>query len=196
MTTKIVRHILGLSLLAALAGAATMAQAEQAWGRVISATPSAESTGSIGYNVTYEYGGRQYTTRTDTRPGANIPIESGPMASRPPRRSRPSGNWRRARSRAAADWDNVVPEPGVVGVGGRPGTGLCTARPGLLPGPGLRAAVVLLRSPISIRPWAFRSTSGIRAAGAAAGIAATGAEAGSPALRRGQAGAKGAFGQA
>jgi hypothetical protein len=118
-TKKTVRSILGLSLLAALAGTATMAQAQQAWGRVISATPVTESSGNTSYNVVYEYGGRQYTTRTDTRPGASIPIEVGtygvattaPVAPQQQLAQRPVDG-------GPPDWNSVVPEPGVVVSGG------------------------------------------------------------------------------
>lgn len=117
-TQKTIRNITALSLLAALAGTAGLAQAEQVWARVISATPSHEATGYTRYNVTYEYDGRHYTTVTDTRPGASIPIEVGdygvatsPVAPQPQLAPRPAEAGR-------PDWNNVVPEPGVVVSGG------------------------------------------------------------------------------
>ena len=118
-TQKTLRNITALSLLVALAGTASLAQAEQVWARVISATPSQDSTGSSRYNVTYEYGGRHYTTVTDTRPGASIPIEVGgygvattsPVAPQPQLAQRPVDNGQ-------PDWNNVAPEPGVVVSGG------------------------------------------------------------------------------
>ncbi|MBT2323894.1 hypothetical protein J7E62_16215 [Variovorax paradoxus] len=118
-TQKTIRNITALSLLAALAGTASLAQAEQVWARVISATPSHETTGNTRYNVTYEYDGRHYTTVTDTRPGASIPIEVGdygvaqssPVAPQPQLAERPPEAGR-------PDWNNVTPEPGVVISGG------------------------------------------------------------------------------
>jgi len=116
---KNLRNTLAFSLLAALAGTASLAQAEQVWARVLSATPSHETTGSTRYNVVYEYGGRQYTTVTDTRPGASIPIETGeygvattsPVAPQPQWGPGPVGGGQ-------PDWNNVTPEPGVVISGG------------------------------------------------------------------------------
>jgi hypothetical protein len=115
MQTKIVRRVLGLSLFAALAGGATLAQAEQVWARVLSATPAQESTGTKGYNVTYEYNGRQYTSRTDTLPGSSIAIDVGnygvattsPVAPPSQISGYPVDNGR-------PDWNNVQAEPGVV----------------------------------------------------------------------------------
>ncbi|GKS77639.1 glycine zipper 2TM domain-containing protein [Acidovorax sp. SUPP950] len=39
---------------------------------------------TMGYNVLYEYAGRQYTTRTQHDPGAWIPVSVQPIASAPP----------------------------------------------------------------------------------------------------------------
>jgi hypothetical protein len=121
-TQKTIRNITALSLLAALAGAASVAQAEQVWARVISATPSHETTGNTRYNVTYEYGGRQYTTITDTRPGASIPIEVGdygvattsPVAPQPQLAPEPAESDQPEAQAGPPEWNNVVPEPGVV----------------------------------------------------------------------------------
>ena len=125
-TQKTIRNITALSLLAALAGTATLAQAEQVWARVISATPQHEATGTTRYNVTYESGGRHYTTITDTRPGASIPIEVGdygvattsPVAPQPQFAPQPDESDRPAAQAGRPDWNNVVPEPGVVVSGG------------------------------------------------------------------------------
>ena len=116
---KTLRKLTALSLLAVLAGAAMTAQAAQVWARVVSVTPSHETTGNTRYNVTYEYGGRHYTMVTDTRPGASIPIEVGdygvattsPVAPQPPLAAAPVEAPR-------PDWNNVTPEPGVVVSGG------------------------------------------------------------------------------
>lgn len=123
MNHRTVRNLAGLSVLAALAGAGTVAQAEQVWARVISATPISESSGQTRYNVTYEYAGHQYTTRTDTRPGQSIPVEVGgygvattspvqPQSDFAPSGPGPSG--------PPPDWNNVVPEQGVVVGAGAP----------------------------------------------------------------------------
>jgi len=134
MNRQVLRTLAGLSVAGLLtAGAAGMAQAQEAWARVISATPVYETTGSSpSYNVTYEYNGRQYTTRMNSRPGATIPIQASaygvttaPVApqsqlqpypaeadsgqqqyqyQQPPQYAQPGGSA----------WDSVVPEPGVV----------------------------------------------------------------------------------
>jgi uncharacterized protein YcfJ len=80
MNRQVFRTLAGLSVAGLLtAGAAGVAQAQQVvQARVISATPVRETTGSdVSYNVTYEYNGRQYTTRTNSRPGATIAVEAG-----------------------------------------------------------------------------------------------------------------------
>jgi hypothetical protein len=135
MNRQVFRTLAGLSVAGLLtAGAAGVAQAQEAWARVISATPVYETTGSSpSYNVTYEYNGRQYTTRMNSRPGATIPIQASaygvttaPVApqsqlqpypaeadtgqqqyqyqQQPPQYAQPGGSA----------WDSVVPEPGVV----------------------------------------------------------------------------------
>ncbi len=116
MQSKTVRRALALSVLAALAGGVTVAQAEQVWARVLSATPVAETTGMKSYNVTYEYGGRQYTTRTDTLPGSSIAIDVGnygvattsPVAPQAQMYGGPVDDDGRP------DWNSVQAEPGVV----------------------------------------------------------------------------------
>jgi len=131
MTTKTVRRLLVLSLLATLTGAASMAQAEQVWARVISATPVTESTGNVSYNVTYEYAGQRYTTRTDTRPGTSIAIDSGnygvtthPVA--PQAQLTPAPGT----GSVPQNWNNIVPEPGIVVSGtGTPATGYAQPAP-------------------------------------------------------------------
>ena len=120
-TQKALRNTIALSLLAALAGTAGLAHAEQVWARVISVTPSHETTGNTRYNVTYEYGGRHYTTIADTRPGSSIPIEVGdygvatssPVAPQPQIAQRPIDG-----DGGQPDWNRVTPEPGVVVSGG------------------------------------------------------------------------------
>ena len=135
MSKKIVRNVLGLSLLAALAGGATMAQADQVMARVISATPVEEAPGVHAYSVTYEYAGRQYTMHTDTRPGTSIPIEvnnygvtTSPVAPQP--QYAPPG------AQPQQAWNDVQPEPGVVMSGGQaPAPVYAQAAPAYYPAP-------------------------------------------------------------
>jgi len=136
MNRQVFRTLTGLSMAGLLtAGAAGVAQAQEAWARVISATPVYETTGSSpSYNVTYEYNGRQYTTRMNSRPGATIPIQASaygvttaPVAPQPqlqpyPVESSSNGQQQYQYQQQAQQyaqpggpaWDNVVPEPGVV----------------------------------------------------------------------------------
>lgn len=124
MNTKIVRNVVGLAVLAALAGGTTMAQAEQVWARVVSATPVTESNGRTSYHVTYEYNGQRYSTRTDARPGSTIPVEVGdygvattsPVAPQSQLNQGPGPGP----SGGQPDWNNVMPEPGVVVGSGQP----------------------------------------------------------------------------
>jgi hypothetical protein len=78
MNRHVFRTLAGLSVVGLLTTGAGIAQAQQVvQARVISATPIRETTGSdVSYNVTYEYQGRQYTTRTTSRPGATIPVQA------------------------------------------------------------------------------------------------------------------------
>ena len=108
--------LLGVALLGALAlfGSATAgAQQHVEEGRVISSTPIRTANGLTSYAVTYEYGGRQYTTRTDSPPGDYIQLQVSPMgvmASQPPQQDAPGqGSYGNAEP-----WRNVTPEPGVV----------------------------------------------------------------------------------
>ena len=109
-----------LGLLLALAGAATLAQAQQEQARVISSTPIVEAGHTVGYNVTYEYAGRRYTTQTEAPPGRTIPIQispygvaTSPVAPQPPMEAAPLEGG------SGDPWQNVVPEQGVVvGAGG------------------------------------------------------------------------------
>lgn len=133
MSTTTLRTVSALSLLAALAGYGTLAQAEQVQARVISTSPVTESNGSIRYNVTYEYAGRQYNTRVGNPPGASIWVDSSaygvatpsPVAAQSPSSqwaagpvdAQPQGQQQQEQQQQQA-WNNVVPEPGMV-VSGR-----------------------------------------------------------------------------
>jgi hypothetical protein len=130
MNTNTIRKISALSVLGvALAGGATMAQAEPVLARVISTSPVTESNGHISYNVTYEYAGHQYSTRTATPPGASISVTIGdygvttsPVA--------PQSQFAQTPVAPPQNWDHVVPEQGlVVSGGGAPAPGPDYAQP-------------------------------------------------------------------
>ena len=130
--------VLGLALAALLGAAASVAQAqEQRWGRVISSTPLRESTGQTAYSVTYEYEGRQYTTRMDSPPGRTIPLQASPYGvttSPVPEQPQIVDNSPNAPGPGGAPWANVTPEPGVVVGAGTPPPVVYGA-PGYAPAP-------------------------------------------------------------
>lgn len=110
--------LLGAALLGALAlfgSAAAGAQQHVEEARVISSTPIRTPDGLTSYSVTYEYGGRQYTTRTDSPPGDYIQLQLSPMGvmaaqpAQPYQDEAPPANYGNAEP-----WRNVNPEPGVV----------------------------------------------------------------------------------
>ena len=80
MKNRSFRTLAGLSVAGLLAAGTGLVHAQQnqvVQARVISATPIRETTGSdVNYNVTYEYNGRQYTTRMNSRPGATSSIQA------------------------------------------------------------------------------------------------------------------------
>ncbi len=110
------RNIAVIALLAALGSGAPLVYAQPAshieQARVVSSTQLADG----GYNVTYEYAGRRYTTRTDMAPGRTMPIQISAMGvtTSPVLSSQiePVESGQRASDPAA--WQNVTPEPGVV----------------------------------------------------------------------------------
>ncbi|WP_213957074.1 hypothetical protein [Variovorax sp. dw_954] len=115
------RTIISLALVGLLGGAASLAQAQQVSGRVISSTPIHDANGQAGYSVTYEYAGQRYTTRTDSPPGQTIALQLSPMGvatnspapDQPPPAAYNDGN--------PQNWNNVEAQPGVVvGAGGAP----------------------------------------------------------------------------
>lgn len=111
------KTVIASSLLALLVGGAVHAQTQSSpdQGRVISSTPIIESgansngnqSRTVGYTVTYEFGGHRYTTQMSQPPGATIPVQVSPMgvmtASTP--QTPPQGG---------SPWQNVVPEAGMV----------------------------------------------------------------------------------
>lgn len=141
MNKHVFRTLAGLSVAGALAGGAGLVHAQQSQyvqARVISATPIRETTGSeVNYNVTYEYNGRQYTTRTATRPGSTIavqasaygvttspvapqsqmqayPVEADNGQYQPQYQQQYQPQYQQPQQAGGSPWDNVVPEPGVV----------------------------------------------------------------------------------
>ena len=117
MNTKTIRRISAISALAAaLGGAASMAHAEQVQARVLSSSPVTQPNGGISYHVTYEYAGRQYTTQTDTPPGASIWVDAGSYGITTPVPSQQQ--YAQSEAPAPQSWSNVVPERGVVVSGG------------------------------------------------------------------------------
>ncbi|MDP9989770.1 hypothetical protein J2W28_004831 [Variovorax boronicumulans] len=146
MNRHVFRTLAGLSVVGLLTTGAGIAQAQQVvQARVISATPIRETTGSdVSYNVTYEYQGRQYTTRTTSRPGATIPVQASaygvttsgattapvqPQSQLQPYPVEANNNGQpyqqpyqyqqdpqsqQQYQGSGSPWDSVVPEPGVV----------------------------------------------------------------------------------
>jgi hypothetical protein len=142
MNTNTIRKISALSVLAAaLAGGATMAQAEQVLARVISTSPVTESNGHISYNVTYEYAGHQYSTRTATPPGANISVDIGNYGVTT---SPVAQQSQIAQTPAPQNWDNVVPEQGLVVSGG--------GAPAPAPGYAQSAPMYAQPAPVYVQP--------------------------------------------
>jgi hypothetical protein len=113
-----VRHgALAATALALVLGAALPASAQEApaVGRVISASPIQDNGRPAGYSVTYEYGGRQYTTRTETLPGPTLPLEvSGYGVSTYPVAPQQALTGNPEPASPASQPYAVAPEPGVV----------------------------------------------------------------------------------
>ena len=107
--------LLTLFAAAALAAGAVHAQ-QQEEARVVSTT---QAPGG-GYNVTYEYAGRTYTTRTESPPGPTIPVQVSAIGvTTSPVHSSTLTPGEPAAGRSG--WESVTPEPGVVVSGGAPG---------------------------------------------------------------------------
>ncbi len=121
-----IRNTLAVALLGALGG---MAGAQQPPGtyeqaRVVSSTPivqwvasgasGEEQQRTVGYNVTYEVGGRRYTTQTAEPPGATIPVQVSALGVTTPVASPGAPAAAPPAAPDASAWQNVVPEPGVV----------------------------------------------------------------------------------
>ena len=146
MRKKMYTAAIGLALLGALATGSAMAQ-QQVQARVVSANYVTEPNGRTGYNVTYEYQGREYETFTDTHPGSTIPVDvsaygviTAPVASQSQLNSEPiAGNGR-------APWEGVVPEQGVVVSSARP------AAPTYYAAPAYPAPVYVAPAPVYVAP--------------------------------------------
>jgi hypothetical protein len=117
------RAFAGLSLtvamtaMAALSAGSALAQGtrgQQVQARVISANPVSDGNG--GYNVTYEYNGRQYSTRTSEFPGATLPVEVSAygVATMPVAPQSGLEQMETETSDGRPAWEQAVPEPGVV----------------------------------------------------------------------------------
>jgi len=141
MNTQTIRTVLGLSLAGVLAASAGLVHAQSGQtvqARVLSATPVRDGAGTS-YNVTYEYNGRRYTTRTDYQPGATIPVEANaygvttapvtpqnqltPYPVETDNRGyaqQPPPQQQGQQYATGSPWDDVVPEPGVVVSGTQP----------------------------------------------------------------------------
>ncbi len=161
MNKLVFRTLAGISVAGTLAAGTGVVHAQQnqvVQARVISATPIRETTGSdVNYNVTYEYNGRQYTTRMNSQPGATIPIQASgygvttsPVAPQSQVQTYPveANNGGYAPQSGGSPWDNVVPEPGVV-VSNAPAP-VYSARAGICRS-GLRAAGLCVPLCLSLR---------------------------------------------
>jgi len=138
------RTLLGALLPAMLAVASPLALAQQEQARVISSNPIRNADGSTAYAVTYEYAGRQYTTRTDTPPGDTIALQITPMGVTT--NAVPDQAPIAADNMVAAPWQNVTPEPGMVVSGGG-------APAGAYPAPGTYAPpVAYAPAPVVVAP--------------------------------------------
>ena len=148
MRKKMYTAAMGLALLGALATGSAMAQ-QQVQARVVSASPTTDSNGRTGYNVTYEYQGRQYNTFTDSRPGSAIPVEvsaygviTAPVAPQ----SQLSGEPIADNGNGRAPWEGVVPERGVVVSSARP------VAPTYYAAPAYPAPVYVAPAPVYVAP--------------------------------------------
>ena len=130
---------------ALLAGAAQAQQLEEA--RVVS---TVQAPGG-GYNVTYEYAGRTYTTRTDSPPGRTIPVQVSAIGvtTSPVYDSNVTPN---ATDNGRPGWENVTPEPGVVVSGGAAAPGYPA---GYAPAPAYAPAPVYVQPSYYPQPYYY-----------------------------------------
>lgn len=122
------QSILALALFAALAGTTGSSQAQPMGqnqqiideGRVVSSTPIIEQGRTVGYNVSYDFAGRRYSTQMAQRPGATIQVQVSPMGVTTATGPLENGAYAPAQQQPQqrqgdnSAWQNVVPEPGVV----------------------------------------------------------------------------------
>jgi hypothetical protein len=119
MNTHTIHRISALAALVALLGAAAAtAHAEQVQARVISSSPVTDVNGGTVYDVTYEFAGRRYMTRTSTPPGAGIWVEANDYGVTEPAPRAAEMAPPPSPASAAQPWAHIVPEPGVVVSGG------------------------------------------------------------------------------
>src|SRR4051794_11748634 len=71
------KAVLFLAMALAAAGTMTAAQAQEV-GRVLSSTPVVQDNRTVGYDVQYEYGGKQYSARLPYDPGQTIRLQVSP----------------------------------------------------------------------------------------------------------------------
>jgi len=113
------KTVIDSSLLALLMSGAVNAQTQSSpdQGRVISSTPITElvlqpygkESRTVGYTVTYEFGGRRYTTQMSQPPGATIPVQVSPMGVMTSASAETASP-----QQGGSPWQNVVPEAGMV----------------------------------------------------------------------------------
>ena len=152
MRKKMYTAAIGLALLGTLATGNAMAQ-QQVQARVISATQVTEPNGRTGYNVTYEYQGRQYNTFTDNHPGGTIPVDvsaygviTAPVALQSQLNGEPIADNGSGSGNGRAPWEGVVPEPGMVVSSARP------APPTYYAAPAYPAPVYVAPAPVYVAP--------------------------------------------
>ena len=107
--------VAALLVVPALALAQGTASTESA--PVLSSTPIFDNGQLLGYSVRYQVDGRTYVTRTDSPPGATIPIERSDYGVTTPATPAPVAPHAALQAQPLpgdAPWRHAVPEPGVV----------------------------------------------------------------------------------
>ncbi len=141
--------------LGAIARAQTTQQA-----RVISSTPitqwiqtgNGEEQRTTGYNVTYEFAGQRYTTRTAEPPGRSIAVQVGAQGVMTEAATTAESQTVDAAPQDAAPWRNVAPEPGVVLSGSAPGYPSPVYAPPVYARPAPLYAPAIYPAPVVVAP--------------------------------------------